>query len=253
MVQSPHMKNIQKYVAAGILLAVAIAAFVFISKYDTNGGAAWNGTSGEPADIVTDFYQKWMDRRTAGDAAVPMRDFLAAEPLAEGVRDTIINAESSTVDPVICRQSEIEGMRVQIGFITDTASQILVLAPSADFGDGYAIVDLAGKEGTWQIEKITCAAGEIVPEEKEFTFDAEGTLVKQVPPPFAAGKWHVIYKDAAQQVGLVPLQIGAKSVCSLADGTATACDDSFLVEAVDVHVYGSMTETGVDVARIERK
>ncbi|OGG60522.1 hypothetical protein A3C89_04005 [Candidatus Kaiserbacteria bacterium RIFCSPHIGHO2_02_FULL_50_50] len=238
----------------GIILAIIVVTVlgaVFVAT--RNGGSAekWNGVSGESIDVALGFYLEWVGLKDAADKTVAASELLARAPLAESLKATLAENVTAEVDPVACRAFDEAQTRTQIVFEREDAAQYIMQVTKGELTEGYAVVDLVGKEGQWQIQNIACAKGDVAPEAGEFSYTQAGTLLKQVPAPYDAKLWHLIFQDG-NQVGITPLIFTDASKC-IADGKEVACDENYLFETKEVTVFGQMTEIGAEVARVEVK
>ena len=67
-----------------------------------------------------------------------------------------------------------------------------------------------------------------------------------MPSPYNTENWHLIYERDGIQGHVVPLFFDSESMC----GEST-CDTNKFGETDKVMIYGSMTEAGVEVKKIE--
>jgi hypothetical protein len=75
--------------------------------------------------------------------------------------------------------------------------------------------------------------------------------LKQVPAPLDSNYWHLVFEEAGVLGHAVPLYISDTTICAQKDGTEAACDDNLLKETMPARVKGEMSESGVNVERIE--
>jgi|GEM_PF-1906763 len=233
----------------GILaIVVIIIAVVFLQMRE--GGEKWNGVAGEPIDIAIDFYTNWVHLQDIEATADQLNTFLETAPMAAGVKEMLKSNLSADIDPVACRAFDEVEVRTRKVFEREDTAQYIMQVTKGDPTEGYAVVDLSGRGGEWQIENVECAYGDVAPERGEFNFDQVGGLLKNVPAPYDANFWHLVFETEGQ-IGVVPLRFADGSECVTAEGNAVSCDEGFLVEAMDVHVYGHLDEAGAEVVRVE--
>lgn len=245
------MKN--KKIIGVIILIVAVVAIVIMTMRGGNGDVAdqWNGMMGEPLDITLNFYSDWMGLLESEDRAMEMTELLNRTPLAADLKDRLAGSGVSENDMVVCHTFDRARIRPEVIYETDTTAQYIMQIPKSEIAEGYALVDLSGRDGSWQIDNITCAQGEVAPEQGEFTFDQEGSLLKDsIPAPYDSSSWHLVFQED-ERIGVVPLLFSEESQCITEGNDTVACDDNYLVEAKRVHVFGQMTEIGAEVVRIE--
>ena len=234
------------------VVAVIVIIVIAVLALQKDGGEKWNGIEGAPIDIAIGFYTNWIDVKNAEDMDDAADELLETAPLADGLKETLEDNLHAEVDPVMCRSYDEPQLRTIPVFEREDTAQYIMQATRGEFTEGYAVVDLSGRDGQWQIENIECAYGDIAPEDREFNFDQTGGLLKNVPAPYDSNFWHLVFEDRGQ-IGVVPLRFTDTTTCVTTEGEEVACDDSFLIEAMDAHVYGHMAEDGAEVVRIEAK
>lgn len=217
-------------------------------------GEKWTGVEGDPVNITLDFYESWMSARTVGDNEPFTQELVNVDYISQGVRDRVSEfngrlGEEGLVDPVLCQIGVPEGLRTLPVYKQDESAQVLVMSTTKGQA-GQAIVTLAAKNNLWQITDITCGNAEQAPD-REFSFDKSGFLLKQVPAPLDPNYWHLVFEEAGVLGHAVPLFIDSETVCILKDGTTSACGDDVLKETKPARVYGEMSESGVQVKKIE--
>lgn len=226
-----------------ILLAIGagVAAF-FLLKQEVS--------KDEPVDVVFDFYRPWLEavQSTSTDpyqAGLDKWPFLGRE-----LRGQIRAARGveGGLDPVLCQTVTPEDFALRVVFEGDAKSEMVVTARKSS-STQQAIVSVLAHDGGWYIDDIRCSPGEIPPE-REFSFDAQGTLAKSASASSTA-PWHLTFAENGETGKDVPLFFGPESVCAAADGTAVACVPDSFTEKAKVRVRGEMTELGVTVVRME--
>ncbi|MCB9818694.1 hypothetical protein H6788_00755 [Candidatus Nomurabacteria bacterium] len=237
---------------AGVLLIIGLIVWL------TSGGGSlikepWKGVAGDPINVTLDFYEDWLGARTVGPNEPFVLGLLDYEQVGPELKEKLKAQEGQlsdeTTDPVLCQVGIPEGLRTIPVYQQEEVAQILVMS-TTDGQTGQAIVDMVAKDGLWQITDITCGNAESGPQ-GEFSFDKSGFLLKQVPAPLDSNYWHLVYEEAGVLGHAVPLFMDADTVCVNAEGDTAACDESLLKETMPARVQGQMSETGVDVKRIE--
>lgn len=238
---------------AGVLLIVGLIVWL------TSGGARtllpeqWKGVAGDPINVTLDFYESWLEARTVSPNEAYVRGLLDYEQISPELKEKLkaqegqLNDEST--DPVLCQVGLPEGLRTMPVYQQEEAAQMLVMS-TTDGQTGQAIVNMVAKNGLWQIVDITCGNAESGPQ-GELSFDKSGFLLKKVPAPLDSNFWHLVYEEAGVLGHAVPLFIDGESVCMNADGSTVACDDNFLKETMPARVQGQMSETGLQVKRVQ--
>lgn len=239
-------------VVAGILLLIA-AVWFFRSSDGGLMGEKWTGVEGEPIDITLDFYSEWLEARKVGDTEPFTRGLLAYEQISPELRERLSTFEGQLAvgqeDPVLCQTELPEGLRTIPTYQKEEAAQFMIRSVDKTHV-GQAVVTLEAKNGLWRITEISCGSSETAPE-AEFSFDRTGFLLKQVPAPLNSEYWHLVYEEEGVLGHAVPLFIGEQTVCVGKDGNTAACDDNLLKETIPARIMGELSETGVNVARIE--
>lgn len=237
---------------AGALLIVGLIWFL---KGGIGGlvGEKWHGVEGEPIDVTLGFYEDWLEARRAGDNEPFTRGLLTYEQVGDDLREKLGAFEGQLAadkeDPVLCQTGLPEGLRTIRVFVQDEKAQFLVTS-TTDGQTGQSVATLESKNGLWQITDITCGNAEMGPQ-GEFSFDKTGFLLKQVPAPLDSNYWHLVFEEAGVLGHAVPLYISDTTVCMTQDGSEATCDDNLLKETIPARVMGEMSESGVDVERIE--
>ncbi len=239
-----------------LLIGTIVIIGIIIWQVMGNGlslSGKWKGVEGDPVDVTLNFYEAWMasSNSTSSD---PISDGLleydqvgeAVAVMLSGYEGKLAEAE---MDPVLCQSETPEGLRTLPVYKQEDSAQVLVMSTTKG-QSGQAVVTLAAQKGLWQITDITCGNAETAPD-REYSFDKSGFLLKQVPEPLDSNYWHLVFEEAGVLGHAVPLFIDGETVCVLQDGSSEVCSDSALKETMPAHVYGSMSEAGVDVKKIE--
>ncbi len=240
-----------------VLVAVAVVIIGLIVWFSSGGKGLlterWTGVAGEPINITLEFYEAWLEARKVGTDEPFTRGLTQYEQIGPELREKLAAFEGQITDesedPVLCQAVLPSGLRTRPVFIQDEAAQILVTSTTRGQA-GQALVSLAAKNGLWRITDISCGNAETGPQ-GEFSFDKSGFLLKQVPAPLDSNYWHLVFQEAGVLGHAVPLFISNDSVCVRQDGSTSGCDDNILKETIPARVMGEMSESGVQVKRIE--
>ncbi|MCU0678160.1 MAG: hypothetical protein MUF19_01060 [Candidatus Pacebacteria bacterium] len=206
----------------------------------------------DPLDVLFDFYDGWLDEAQANGSVKTETILLSSTALDSGLRDRIISGlnDGDASDPVLCQVATPDKIKVQYVSELPTAVEAIVLSEFASSTPtGYAVVKMSVVERSWVITDITCSRGDVL-DDREFSFEQTGQLLKNVPAPLDSNFWHIVYSDNGTPGYTAPLFLSASSTCVADNGAESVCDSNTFTEAADVKVQGTMTETGVNVARI---
>lgn len=245
-----YMKN-KKIITISLIVIILIAVIIFtIAKNASKQEVAM----GDPVDIVTDFYNPWLEA-VKSETTDPYTEGYSKSPiLSKELRKKIAEAQGAEeyLDPVVCQTVVPEKIATRTVHESETDVQILITARKSE-STQQAIVDLKALNGGWYIEDINCSPGEFAPE-REFSFDREGALIKDsIPAPFNPEHWHIVFEENGELGHVAPLFFDADSVCVDKKGNESECDTSTFFEAMNVSVKGQMSESGVQVKRFETK
>ena len=211
-------------------------------------------SSSTPVDIVLDFYTPWLEAMKSSSTN-PYKSGLASEKiLSKELRARLMSTEghsATEIDPVLCQTTVPEGVTGRVVAEQKDEIRVLVLAKDKKL-TAQSVFTLKRLNDGWFIDGISCFPGEFdIP--KEFSFDREGYALKNVPPPLDPKLWHIVFEENDEQGHAVPLFFSATSTCLSVDGNESVCIPDQFVEATKIHVYGQMTERGVEVSRLEFK
>lgn len=240
------------------LIIGGVAALIIIIALAFAGHFAWNKWGpgkvvpaiGEPINIVLDFYQPWLEAK-AGTTTSPFKEYGNSNLLSHELRSAIAKAPKGPddVDPVLCLVITPEQLVGRTIFETPEEAEVLVTGRNPSTGE-QAIVTLLPLEGGWYIDSIRCSPGEFGVE-REFSFEQEGFLLKQVPPPLDPNNWYLVFEENGQPGHFAPLFFSAQSQCKALDGSTAVCTPDTFRETTKVKVQGEMTELGVQVKNLE--
>lgn len=238
-----------------LALALVVAAFLMLTRTDSPASQTSTPPEEDVLDVVSDFYDAWLEAAKGTEGAVAKDELLNSPLLSASVRTKVAtgldSSEPNAQDPVLCQAVTPERMGGRVLFSQPTEAQVMMLARGLESPSPYqAIVSVIAVNGQWQISDITCSQGETAPQ-REFDFDREGFLLKQVPPPLNPDFWHLVYEENGQMGRTVPLTFTENSVCVLANGEEQVCDESSFRDATKATVKADMSETGATVRRLE--
>ncbi len=240
-------------VVFGILVIIALVLFKGRSGTQTNTGDKNQVVSmDDPIDIALDFYNPWLDAVKSTSADPYTLELHKNEVLSENLRTQLASTQGhpvTDIDPVLCQTTVPE--RVTARVVSKNGDEIRILIVSKDKTlTAQSTFILKKLNDGYFINSIECALGEFeLP--REFTFDKEGFLLKSVPPPLDSKYWHIVFEDNGELGHAVPLFFDADSTCTASDGNSAPCVPDQFTEASKIHVFGQMTELGVEVKKIE--
>lgn len=209
--------------------------------------------TGEPLDVVSDFYLPWLDavQSTSTD---PYTEGMSENPilgkeLRAHIKDSKPQKEGD-IDPVLCQTVIPEKIATRAVYQSDEKAQFVITGRKTE-STLQSVVTLNQYNGGWYIDQIECTLGE-VPPEREFTFERKGSLIKDsIMKPFDSQYWHLVFEENDEQGHVAPLFFSPESMCLSKDGNTSVCDTSQFKEAMHIFVQGEMSERGVDVKKAE--
>lgn len=242
--------NKNKLIGVVVILVAIVGLVWFLVK----GGGEQQVSKLDAVDTVGNFYEQWLKAVKQPETAEPTIKTLAKSPiLSKELRDKIKNVQkdsSITIDPVLCQSivpEEISSRRV---FIGENEAQMLVMSKDKNVAN-QALVTLKKYNEGWYIYDIECSLGEFAPE-REFSFEAEGFLLKNsIPKPYNPENWHIVFEEDGKLGNVVPLLFDAESQCTTLGGSKSVCAPAQFAEATKVSVRGQMTERGATVKQLE--
>ena len=254
--ENAHYK---KFIISGLVILVVciLAAGTLYKRSHTEPQLTKDPTDqevsmDEPIDIVLDFYGTWLEAVKSTSTDPYTSGFTATKILSEKLRMQLMSTQGhaeTEIDPVLCQTTTPERVSGKIVFQQPDVSSVLVTAKETGLS-AQSVFTLKRHNDGWFIDDIVCASGELeLP--REFSFEKEGFLLKNVPPPLDSQYWHIVFEENGEKGHAVPLLFDAESSCVAIDGSKTNCDPTQFIEATKVHVYSQMTELGADVTRLE--
>lgn len=247
-------KFLQIALVVGVVAVIGVIVWQVMGDGEGLFSDPWTGMEGTSIEVALDFYESWLSVRNTEGGDPYTSGLLDYPQLSDSVRDHLATfegrlQEEGVKDPVLCQTELPGGLRTIPVYQQDESAQVMIRSSSKEH-TGQAIVTLVAQNGLWQITEINCDSGETGPQ-GEFSFDKTGFLLKQVPAPLDSNYWHLVFQEAGVLGHAVPLYIEETTVCAQKDGNEVACDDNFLKETMPARVKGELTETGVQVVRIE--
>lgn len=246
------------FFGAGLLIVlIAVGVWLFLKQSGTEETVNVNSytqevSMGDPIDIVLDFYTPWLDAVRSTSTDPYTSGFVTEKILSEGLRarltSTAGHAETE-IDPVLCQTTVPGRVTGRIVSAQEDTMRVLVLAKEEEL-TAQSVFTLKRFNGGWFIEDISCAQGEFAPE-REFSFDREGFLLKNVPPPLDSKYWYIVFEENKELGHYAPLLFDQKSTCVALDGKESICAPDQLTDTSKVRISGQMLESGVVVIRMK--
>ncbi len=241
-----------KVILAVVLIAIVAVIFFIVRGTSPNEQDGVMMPEEKAIDFVLDFYDRWLAMSTSTDrfgSEVINTSIFSEEVLNKIEAD---RAESPDLDPITCQSNVVVDQFAARPFpVSETQSKILVESRDGDTAfPTMAFVTATVIDGAWKITNIECTAGDVAPD-VEFNYDREGLLLKSVPPPFEAGKWHLVFEQDGQMGYVTPLFFSATTTCVSVEGVESICNPDTFTETARVRIKGGMTEVGAEVQRVE--
>jgi len=194
----------------------------------------------DPMDIVHDLYSPWL-RASQSTTTNPYQEGLGASPFLSKELRKRLEVRQDGVDPVLCQTVIPNNISMRRVYQADDEMQILVTAKKPATSTEQSVATLRALRDGWYIESIECSPGEFAPV-REFSFEKDGKLVKNVPAPYDSQYWHLMFDEEGEPGQYVPLFFTASSSPSNSDA---------FTEGAAAHVQGQLTERGVIVNSVE--
>jgi len=239
----------KKIFLIGLIIILAITAIVWLERGNSedNNQSSQQIPEEDPLDAVNNFYNAWLEA-VASTSTDPVGAGLTTDPfLSSDVQTYVQERLEDELDPVICQTLTPPRVGAKILYQQDMSAQVQVLARGfEEKSSRYAAVTLAAVDGDWQVSEITCFDGETAPD-KEFDFNQEGQLLKNVPEPLNSDYWHLVFSQDGIDGHTVPLFFDENSYCADSAGERSVCDESTFIQTTRVTVKGDMNEAGLTV------
>lgn len=249
-----------KILVAGVSLGLVAIIIVIVllnkssdgEKLTTEEKVTQEVSGALPVDIALDFYNSWLEAMKLSSTSPDTSGLAAEKILSKDLRARLMSSEgrrADEIDPVLCQTTIPEGVTGRIVVEREDEARVLVMARDKNL-TAQSVFTLKRLNGGWFIDSIACSPGEFdIP--REFSFDREGYLLKNVPPPLDSKLWHIVFEENDELGHAVPLFFIATSTCLSTDRKEEICVPGAFTEAVKIHAYGQMTERGVEVKRLE--
>lgn len=241
-----------------IIVFILIIGAVFLLQQNFFGEKAdqqsqATGPVTDPFEVTLDFYNEWHTFRSDTNSTTTAEQILNSPLIDESLRTRLQSetANQSDKDPILCQYSAPPRVGAKLIYSSPESAQVMILARGLkEKAPEQAVVSLVASDGKWVINDITCVAGDTAPD-RDYTFEQDGFLLKSVPPPLAAGQWHLVFKESGVDGHTTPLYFNDKSTCIDLTGTESVCLPDQFIEPSKVFIQGEMTETGVLVSRVK--
>ncbi len=239
----------KKITIIGALIIIAVVAWMLMKSPTGSNQTA----KLDVADTVGTFYGQWLKAVQEPKTAKPTRaELVTSSLLSKSLQDKLALAEKTDFnpDPVLCQAKVPAEIATRKVFEDADKAEALVTSRDKKVTE-EAIVTLVKTSDVWYIDNIKCSAGEFAPD-KEFTFEAEGFLLKgSIPTPYNNKNWHLVYEENGVAGNVVPLIFDSKSQCISAEGVKSVCKPDSFKETMKASVRGQMTERGASVTTLE--
>ncbi len=250
MTKTVSNKSLFIYAAFLISLVLLAAAFWLDSFQSTK--TKREKPIDDPLDVVLDYYNAWLTESKSGNKPTPESALVNNPILSTIAREKVVKSltRKDALDPVICQTTLPDEVAAKVVHELPNKQQTMVYSRFASTSaTGLALVELELIGRTWVIADITCSSGDTL-EEREFTFEQSGHLLKNVPAPLDANFWHLVFEENGTPGHNAQLHFDTNSRCTL-DGTEqNPCDTTKFIETARAVVQGEMTESGVNVKLI---
>jgi len=240
----------------GLLVIVIIVGFYFKNSYSGKPPVETIITQvvskNDPVDIVLDFYDPWLKAVKSTSTDPYVLGLATSSILSKELSTRLMSTQGrieTDVDPVLCQVTVPNGVNGRIVSQDANVARILITAKDKSL-TAQSVFTLKHLNDGWFIDAIDCSAGEFAPV-REFTFDKEGNLLKGAKKPLDSKYWYLVFEENNQLGHFAPLFLGADSTCIAMDKSETVCSETQFSDTKKVHVYGQMTELGVEVKKIE--
>ncbi len=206
----------------------------------------------KPVNIALDYYSEWLDALKSTSTNPYISGLTDEKILSQKLRTRLKGTEGhidTEIDSVLCQTTRPQRVTGRIVSEQNDVVRVLVMARESEL-TGQSVFVLKRHTDGWFIDDIECAPGEFAPE-REFSFEREGHLLKNVLPPLNPEYWHIVFENNGRLGNAVPLIFDATSSCTILGQSQTVCVPDRFEEGTKVHVYGQAIEKGIEVKRLE--
>lgn len=241
-------------IALGTIALIAWLFYSYSSDTEQTDTITYNQevSTNDPIDIVLDFYNPWLEAVKSTSTDPYTAGLATTKILSEELRTRIVNSAGrgdTEIDPVLCQTTTPARVTGRIVSEQENEVRVLVMAKEKEL-TAQSVFTLKRLNDGWFIADILCSSGEFdIP--REFSFEKEGYILKNIQPPYNPEYWHLVFEEAGELGHVVPLLFSAESSCIAVDSSIAVCVPDQFVEAKKVHVYGQMTESGALVTRLQ--
>ncbi len=243
------------FVILGVCLCIVVSIVYLRSRNnESNNEISYvqEVTQEKPVDIALDFYTTWLVA-VQSTTTTPYADGLASEKLlSEELRTRLFASEGrvqTEIDPVLCQTTTPMRATGRVVSTQENEARILIMAKEKEL-TAQSVFTLKRIGDGWFIDSIICAPGEFALP-REFSFEEEGYLLKDLPTPFNPQDWHIVFTEDGEGGHVVPLFFSTTTVCRSLDQSEAPCIPVKFVNGTKIHVYSQMTERGAEVKRLE--
>ncbi len=247
------MENNKNLIKGLVVLGICLLSVVSILYIQSRENETQQeDLQAEPVDIALDFYNAWL-KAVQSTTTTPYADGLANEEiLSEELRALLIASEGrldTEIDPILCQTTTPMHATGRVVSTEENETRILIMAKEAEL-TAQSVFTLKRFGDGWFIDSVACTPGEFALP-REFSFEKEGYLLKDLPTPFNPQDWHIVFTEDGEAGHVVPLFFGTDSLCHSLELTEALCAPDQFVSGTKIHVYGQMTERGAEVKRLE--
>lgn len=239
--------NKRKLLSIALIILILISLLI-ITKF--NKEYIPEVSTEDPIDIALDFYSDW---KTGVFDSLDNFTLYQSNILSKDLKEKFKKSKGdfgSENDPVLCGIDMDSGVTIRKVYNSEDSIQLLVLSRDS-LNTNQSIITLTKLNDGWYIENIRCADGEMG-EEREFSFDREGYLLRESSPaPLSTDNLNLMFEEeGGDPFSFVPLIFNDESRC-IEDGNEGSCDIGKYKESDSAKVKGQMTESGVEVKYFE--
>ncbi len=205
-----------------------------------------------PVDIALDFYTVWLNAVQSTTTTPYDLELTNNKILSEELRALLMSTKEhadTEIDPVLCQTTTPMRATGRVVSTEENAARVLIMAKEKEL-TAQSVFTLKKLGDGWFIDSIACTPGEFAPF-REFSFEKEGYLLKNIPAPFNPQDWHIVFTEDGEAGHVVPLFFSAETQCHSVEKNETVCAPDQFQSGTKIHVYAQMTERGAEVNRLE--